>query len=99
VIKDGRGLTDAEIASSPAVVVVSETLARRFWPKESAVGHYLLYERNGNERVRIVGVAGDVHHEGPDKAALMEIYRPLAQFPYFSMTLVVRGSGGPASYD
>lgn len=97
-IKDGRGLTETDIASSPAVGVVSETLARRFWPKESAVGHYLLYEWNGNERVRIVGVAGDVHHEGPDKAALMEIYRPLAQFPYSSMTLVVRGSGDPVAY-
>jgi predicted permease len=96
-IKAGRGLEDADIASSAAVGVVSETLARRFWPTESAVGHYLLYEWNVNERVRIVGVAGDVHHDGPGKAALMEIYRPLAQFPYSALTLVVRGSGEPAT--
>jgi putative ABC transport system permease protein len=48
--------------------------------------------------VRIVGVAADVHHGGADQAAYMEIYRPLAQFPYAAMTLVVRGSGAPSSY-
>jgi putative ABC transport system permease protein len=80
------------------VGIVSETLARTFWPNEAAVGHFLLYEWNSKERVQIVGVAGDVHHDGPDKEAYMEIYRPLAQFPYGSMALVVRASGDPASY-
>jgi len=98
-IKDGRNLEETDVANSPAVGVVSETLARTFWPNESAVGHYLLYEWNGSERVRIVGVAADVHHGGPDQAAYMEIYRPLAQFPYSAMTLVVRGVvGDPTSY-
>ena len=62
------------------------------------MGHYLLYEWQGNERVQIVGVAGDVHHDSPDKAAFMEIYRPLKQFPYAAMTLVVRGESDPLSY-
>jgi putative ABC transport system permease protein len=96
-IKQGRGLTEADAQKTPAVGVVSETLARTFWPNESAVGHYLLYEWNGNERVQIVGIASDVHHDGPDKAAYMEIYRPLAQFPYSGMALVVRGSGDAAA--
>jgi ABC-type antimicrobial peptide transport system permease subunit len=50
--------------------------------------------------VQIVGVAADVHHGGPDQAAYMEIYRPLAQFSYSAMTLVVRGGGAvdPTSY-
>ncbi len=97
-MKEGRALEESDNAGSPAVGVVSETLARTFWPNESAVGHYLLYEWYANERVRIVGVAADVHHGGADQAAYMEIYRPLAQFPYAAMTLVVRGSGDPASY-
>jgi putative ABC transport system permease protein len=92
-IKEGRGLTDEDRAQSPAVGVVSETLARTLWPGVSAVGHYLLYEWNGNERVQIVGVAADVHHEGADKQPYMEIYRPLAQFPYGAMSMVVRGTG------
>jgi putative ABC transport system permease protein len=97
-IKAGRGLAETDLAESPAVGLVSETLARKFWPRESAVGHYLLYEWNGHERVEIVGVAADVHHDGPEKQAYMEIYRPLAQFPYSGMSLVVRGNGDPSAY-
>ncbi len=97
-IKQGRGLEETDLSNTPAVGVVSETLARTFWPNESAVGHYLLYEWYAKERVRIVGVAADVHHEALDKQPFMEIYRPLSQFPYSAMTLVVRASGDPASY-
>ena len=97
-ITEGRGLTDADGMETPDVAVVSQTLAHTFWPDSSAVGHYLLYEWDRPERVRIVGVAGDVHHDGPDTQAYMEIYRPLSQFPYSSMALVVRGAGDPAAY-
>jgi putative ABC transport system permease protein len=96
-IKQGRGITEQDGAKSTAVGVVSETLARTFWPGESAVGHYLLYSWNGDERVQVVGVAADVHHEGPEHEPYMEIYRPLAQFPYMGMTMVVRGAGDPLS--
>ena len=67
-------------------------------PTRAPIGHYLLYEWDRPERVRIVGVAGDVHDDGPDKQAYMEIYRPHSQFPYSSMALVVRGAGDPAAY-
>jgi putative ABC transport system permease protein len=98
-IKEGRGFTDADRAGTADVAVVSETLARTFWPDSSAVGHYLLYEWDGAERVRIIGVAGDVHDDGPRTDAYMEIYRPLSQFAYYnSMALVVRTSGDPAAY-
>jgi putative ABC transport system permease protein len=97
-IRDGRALATTDGAATPSVAVVSETLARTFWPGESAVGHYLLYEWDKQERVQIVGVADDVHHDGADKSAFMEIYRPHTQFPYGNMTLVVRTSGDPTTY-
>ena len=43
-----------------------------------------------------MGVASDVHDAGAGKDPYMEIYRPLAQFPYSGMTVVVRASGDPA---
>ncbi|HJR40437.1 MAG TPA: ABC transporter permease [Gemmatimonadaceae bacterium] len=92
-IKAGRPLLVTDGAESPSVAVVSETLARTFWPNESAIGKYLLYEWFESERVEIVGVAADVHHENPAAEPFMEIYRPLTQFPYAEMTLVVRGIG------
>ena len=97
-IMEGRGFTDADGMNTPDVAVVSQSLARTFWPDSSAVGHYLLYEWDKPLRVRIVGVAGDVHDDGPDKQAYMEIYRPHTQFAYGSMALVVRGEGDGARY-
>jgi len=94
-IKAGRPLTSADVANTPSVAVVSETLARTMWPNESAVGKFIDYEWGKQEHVQIVGVAGDVHHEGVDKQPFMEIYRPLPQFVYSSMTLVVRTAGDP----
>ena len=92
----GRPLTAADGASSPGVAVVSETLARTIWPNENAVGKFIDYEWYKMEHVQIVGVAGDVHHEGVDKQPFMEIYRPLPQFAYSTMTVVVRTVGDPS---
>jgi putative ABC transport system permease protein len=97
-LKTGRGFSDTDGMDTPDVAVVSETLARAFWPDSSAVGHYLLYQWDRPKRVRIVGVVGDVHEDGPDKQAYMEIYRPFSQFPYGSMAIVVRGAGDAAQY-
>jgi putative ABC transport system permease protein len=96
-IEAGRPLTDADLANTPSVAVVSETLARTFWPNESAVGKFIDYDWGAPQHVRIVGVAGDVHHEGVDKAPFMEIYRPLPQFVYSGMTVVVRTAGDPST--
>jgi putative ABC transport system permease protein len=97
-ILEGRGFTREDRMDSPDVAVVSRSLARAFWPDSSAVGHYLLYEWDKPLRVRIVGVAGDVHDDGPDKETYMEIYRPHSQFAYNSMALVVRGTGDAGRY-
>jgi putative ABC transport system permease protein len=97
-ILDGRGLTVDDRENSPSVAVVSQRLAHTFWPGESAVGHYLLYDWFTAERVRIVGVAENVRHGGVDAEPYMEIYRPLGQMPYSTMSVVIRGTGDPAAY-
>jgi putative ABC transport system permease protein len=94
-IEEGRGLAASDRRGAADVTVVSHTLARTFWPNGSAVGHELKYEWDGWHTVRIVGVAGDVHHDGPRTEPYMEIYRPVEQFPYTGMTFVVRTSGDP----
>jgi putative ABC transport system permease protein len=97
-IKAGREFTGDDGIGRPQVGIVSETLARTLWPNESALGHFLLYDWDSPQRVEIVGVAGDVHHDGPDKQPYMEVYRPVAQIAASGMTLVVRVAGDPASY-
>ena len=94
-IEAGRGIESTDRRGGAEVVVVSHTLARTFWPNGSAVGHELKYEWAGWHTARIVGVAGDVHHDGPRTEPYMEMYLPLEQFPYSGMTFVVRTSGEP----
>jgi putative ABC transport system permease protein len=94
----GRFLTDADDDHAPKVAVVSQTLARTFWPKENAIGKHLLYEWDGDQDVEIVGVVGDVHHTGIADEPKMEIYRPLRQFTYWGMTIVIRTTGDPLAF-
>ncbi|MGH7649130.1 MAG: ABC transporter permease, partial [Gemmatimonadaceae bacterium] len=94
-IEAGRGIEASDRRGSAEVVVVSHTLARKFWPNGSAIGHELKYEWTGWHTARIVGVAGDVHHDGPRTEPYMEMYLPLEQFPYSGMTFVLRTSGDP----
>jgi putative ABC transport system permease protein len=97
-IREGRDFMEADGIGRPAVAIVSETLERTLFPGERAVGRFLLYDWNTPQRVEIVGVAGDVHHDGPAKETYMELYRPHPQFAYPSMTLVIRVAGDPGGY-
>jgi putative ABC transport system permease protein len=95
-VKQGRSFTDADVAGKPGVAIIGETLAHTYWPGQNPVGQYIDYEWDTDTRVQIVGVASDVHDAGAGKDPYMEIYLPLAQFPYSGMTVVVRASGDPA---
>jgi putative ABC transport system permease protein len=97
-IREGRAFTAADGIGSEKVGIVSQTLATKLFPNESPINHYLVYDWYERERVRIIGVAGDVHHDGAAKEAYMEIYRPHTQFPYGSLVMVARVDGDPANF-
>ena len=58
----GRQLTDQDNDTSPNVVVISETMARRFWPGEEAVGKRIAAGRisQPEDWIQVVGVVKDV---------------------------------------
>jgi len=58
-IVEGRGFTDDDRPETPRVAVVNETLARRFWPGESAVGKVFHTRGGDGPAFRIVGVSAD----------------------------------------
>lgn len=89
-ILEGRGFTATDREGSPAVAVVNETMARRFWPDRSAVGARFGV---GAEDVEIVGVARDAKYRSLDEAPLPFLYRPLAQSGGLRVTLHVRSAG------
>jgi putative ABC transport system permease protein len=102
-LRAGRTLTEADTASTLPVIVVNETMARKFWPGISAVGRRLTMGGNG-VWITVVGVVADVHHRGLDLLPRPEMYRPHAQFRYGSavdaaavstLTWAVRTAGDP----
>jgi putative ABC transport system permease protein len=94
----GRGFTDQDKAGTTPVVVVNETLARKHWPGEDAIGKRIRFY-GPLERapwMEIVGVIRDVKHE-LNIPIEPEYYLPLAQDAWTGMVLVARTSVEPSS--
>jgi predicted permease len=93
-LRRGRFLTASDIDGSPAVVLVNETLARRYFPGEDPVGRKL-------DRGLIVGVVGDVPTTRLDRPSEPELYYPAAQNVAMTsdlgLSLLVRTRGAPES--
>jgi predicted permease len=74
----GRPFTSVDTAESPWAAIINDSMAREYWPSENPIGQRL---QNGpGEKWRtVIGVVGDVLHEGLDGAAKAEMYLPVAQ--------------------
>jgi putative ABC transport system permease protein len=95
---EGRFINDGDGANSPLVVNVNLTMARTFWPNESAIGHRV--RPPGNDTgpwYTVVGVIGDIKNGGIDRPTGTELYFPFAQQPRSLASLVIRTHGEPAS--
>ena len=94
----GRDFSDADTTKSPAVLLVSESMAKRFWPGVNPIGHRVeLTFRPGISR-EVVGVVADVKLRGLDKTQPIEaLYLPHAQLPWGFMSVVVRTETPPES--
>jgi len=97
----GRFFTgyDNNDEDSPGVAVVSEAMARRFFPGEDPLGKRLNYGSYDDEssKVTIVGVVGSICHFNLDVAPEPEVYLPFRQDPWVFMSIVARTAGDPAS--
>jgi predicted permease len=77
----GRAFDSRDTASSPAVAIVSESLAHKYWPGESPVGKRLKPSFAGSSWCVVVGVAADVRHWSADVAIEPTAYYPYIQVP------------------
>jgi putative ABC transport system permease protein len=97
-LREGRLLEDRDSETAPVVAVISEGLRRREWPDESPVGRRLRISWQGRPvEAEVVGVVSQIRHDGLDTAPRPEVFLPLPQFPFGSMTYVVRGPGDAAA--
>jgi putative ABC transport system permease protein len=92
-LPDGRDGPDAL-----PIVIVNETLARRYWPNESALGHRLQIAGRSARWYTIAGVVRDVRERGYEPAQKPGIYLSYAQAPdtwAIPEFLVARTAGDP----
>ena len=96
-IADGRAFDVRDHPDAAPVVMVSETLARRLWPDQPAVGQSLVvdYSTTGTYSYEVIGVVGDVRFRGPPSAPLAEVYLPHAQRSYLILNVAIRSAGDP----
>ncbi len=86
----GRSFSQADAGDSPWVTVINEAMARAYWPGQDPIGMRLQF---GSEKWRtVVGVVGDVRHDGLDADTKPEMYVPIEQAPNTegSATVVIR---------
>jgi putative ABC transport system permease protein len=96
----GRDFSGLDHAEAPPVVVVDESLVRRFWPGQDPIGKRLTLKtgRPGEEvRRTVVGVVGHVKSLGLEGEDREQVYTPLAQTPFPFFSVVLRTDAGPLS--
>ena len=94
----GRAFTDQDKAGASPVVIVNETMARKHWPGQEAVGKRIRFYGPPEKAtwLEIVGVVKDVTHELNDPI-VPEYYLPYAQDSWSAMVLVARTKVEPTS--
>jgi predicted permease len=102
----GRDFGDQDVSGRPATVLISQSMAKHFWPGEDPIGKRLTLTFSPEQIREVVGVVGDVKLDSLDQARpSTTLYVPLDQlfktaafaWRSFSMTLVVRSTVAPGS--
>jgi predicted permease len=100
----GRDFNDADVAGRLNAILISESMAKRFWPNEDAIGKRLTISFTPGVVREVVGIVKDVKLDALNETRPnATLYQPLAQvttpvgekWQSFGMSLVVRGSGDP----
>lgn len=86
----GRAISPQDDGTAPGAVVISQTLAERYWPDRDPMGtRFELGGGAGPGWVTVVGVVADVRHSGLQQEPRGQMYLPHQQFLYWN-------GGGPA---
>jgi putative ABC transport system permease protein len=80
----GRDFTDRDTAGAPGVVLINETMAKKYWPKEDPVGQQIVIGKGVGPEYeepprQIIGIVGDTHNNGPGQEPFPLMIVPQAQ--------------------
>lgn len=85
----GRDFTDQDDGAATRVAIINESLARRFWARDNALGKRLTLVREETS-VEVVGVVGDTKRFELTQSVQPEIFFPYSQQPRWAMFFVAR---------
>jgi putative ABC transport system permease protein len=90
----GRLFNESDSSSSAPVALMSETLAKRYFPNEDPLGRHLTFgfPVNGVVSREIVGIVGDIHDVSLGKEPGPMLYVPFAQAPLYGGEVVVKST-------
>ena len=94
-IVDGRGFRPSDNSEAPAVAVVNEALAGRYFPKTNPIGRKMRFVGDTNRVIEVVGIVSNTRTEALSHPAEPEIYFPFWQSSAFSKDLIVRAASDP----
>jgi predicted permease len=96
-LREGRWFDTRDDLESEDVIIVNEALARRYYGDQSPLGSRIRVFGVRGEWATVVGVVGNVRHNGITSAPKERWYRPAAQQPSRTMTLTLQARSGEAS--
>jgi len=89
----GRTFDDRDVATAPPVAIVSESMARRYWPGQDPIGKRLRFDdAEDNPWFIVVGLVGDVRQLGLSREAPALLFFPYEQFALPFTSVAVRSS-------
>jgi putative ABC transport system permease protein len=86
----GREFSGADHERAPLVVVINETMAKRYWPNANPIGQRIKETFNDEAWREIVGIVGSVRHLARGEAPKPEMFVPLSQVPPETLNVAVR---------
>ena len=89
---EGREFTERDAADAPRVVIVNETMARRYWPDQNPIGKRIRVGSDRNPFSEIIAVAEDGKYSTLGESPTPYLFTPLGQNYDGRMTLIVRGA-------
>ena len=94
----GRDFSPNDRESAVYTTIISETMARQYWPNQDPIGRTVILSSFGKRERTIIGVAGDVRHFGLDTEPRPMVYYSTVELGGQASSVVWRSAVDPASH-
>ena len=93
----GRLIQETDQEKSAPVVIISQSMARAYWPGQNPIGKHFSKPNSGSlgQNMEIVGIVGDIISNILDPASTLMFYMPQTQYPALSRRLLIRTNRDP----